>query len=504
MVHIRRSVLLLAALATTVTVGACTADGGGRRSDAAHGPARGPRADAAPGPTRPDARAPRSGDETRASDDPLSTFALDVDTASYGYARRLIMDGRLPEHATVRPEEFVNSFRQDYPQPAGDGFAVHVDGARLPETHEAGGDERLLRVGLQTRAEDEQRRPDAALTFVIDVSGSMGEPGRLDLVRDALHTLVDQLRPTDSIAVVEFSNTARVIREMTPVADARPLHDAIDSLHTRDSTNLEAGLVLGYRVARDGFRPGRTNRVIVLSDGLANTGSTEAEPILRRVRAEAEKQIALLGVGVGSDYGDELMEQLADRGDGFAVYVSEREQAREMFVRQLPATLSVRALDAKVQVTFAPQAVRSYRLVGYDNRALADEDFRDDRVDGGEVGPGHSVTALYAVRLAEGASPSDRIAQVQVRWTDPAERTPAETYGSVTVADVQGSFATASPRLRACYAAAWFAETLRGTESDGPVRLTDLATIADGAAAATEDPEVRDLARVIRSADELR
>ena len=492
MVHIRRPALLLVAIATAMAVSACGSDGGARRGDAA------------PRPDRQNGGIPWSGDETRTSDDPLSTFAVDVDTASYGYARRLIMDGRLPEPGRVRPEEFVNSFRQDYPQPAGDGFAVHVDGARLPRTHDAGGDERLLRVGLQTRAEDEERRPDAALTFVIDVSGSMGEPGRLDLVRDALHTLVDQLRPTDSIAVVEFSDKARVAREMTPVADARPLHAAIDSLHTRSSTNLEAGLVLGYRVARDGFRPGRTNRVIVLSDGLANVGSTDAEPILRRVRAEAEKQIALLGVGVGSDYGDELMEQLADRGDGFAVYVSEREQARKVFVRQLPATLSVRALDAKVQVTFAPQAVRSYRLVGYDNRAVADEDFRDDRVDGGEVGPGHSVTALYAVRLAEDVSPSARIAQVQVRWTDPAARTPAETYGSVTVADVDGAFTAASPRLRACYAAAWFAQTLRDDRSDGQVRLTDLATIADGAAAATEDAEVRDLARVIRSADELR
>ncbi|WP_446214836.1 YfbK domain-containing protein [Micromonospora sp. IBHARD004] len=494
MAHLRRSPLLPALLAITMTITACGADGRGARQ-----------ADTAPGSARHHDGTPWSGDEeTATEEDPRSTFGVDVDTASYGYARRLIMDGRLPEGTAVRPEEFVNSFRQDYAEPGGDGFAVHVDGARFPDSHEVSGEVRLMRVGLQTRSEDEESRPDAALTFVVDVSGSMGEPGRLDLVQDALHTLVDQLRRTDSIAIVEFSGEARVVREMTAVSDADELHDAIDSLHTRDSTNLEAGLVLGYRVARDGFRPGRTNRVIVLSDGLANAGRTDAEPILRRVRDEAEKQIALLGVGVGSEYGDELMEQLADRGDGFAVYVSDRAQARKVFVRQLPATLSVRALDAKVQVSFEPTSVRSYRLVGYDNRALDDEDFRDDRVDGGEVGPGHSVTALYAVRLADGVPPSARIARVQVRWTDPTSRDAAETYESVTVADVNGDFREASPRLRTCYSAGYFAQALQDGPSGREVRLDDLAAIAQQAADATDDPEVRDLATVIHEAERLR
>ncbi|MFI7427887.1 von Willebrand factor type A domain-containing protein [Micromonospora sp. NPDC049836] len=493
MLHWRRSPLLLVVLVAATAISACTAADTGAHSGTAGAP------------PRPYDGTPWSGGaDTSTERDPLSTFAVDVDTASYGYARRLIADGRLPERTSVRPEEFVNSFRQGYSEPAGDGFAVHVDGARPPRTREGGDGTRLMRVGLQTRAEDRASRPDAALTFVIDVSGSMDEPGRLDLVKDALHTLVDQLRPTDSIAVVEFSSEARVLREMTPVSDARRLHDAVDSLRTRDSTNLEAGLVLGYRVARDGFRAGRTNRVIVLSDGLANVGSTDAEPILRRVRDEAEKEIALLGVGVGSDYGDRLMEQLADRGDGFVVYVSEREQARKMFVDQLPAALSVRALDAKVQVSFDPAAVRSYRLIGYDNRAVADEDFRDDRADGGEVGPGHSVTALYAVQLAEGAPASARAARVQVRWTDPGDHRPAETYQSVRVADLDPAFDAASPRLRTCYAAAFFAEALRGSDDGAQPRLGDLATIADRAATATEDPDVRELARTIRAAEELR
>jgi Ca-activated chloride channel family protein len=483
--------LTLAAFSTT----ACSAGSSGK-SD---------RGQAAPAPRHPGTPERGTDGETPAEEDPQSTFALDVDTASYGYARRLINDGRRPERAAVRPEEFVNSFAQDYPEPNGDGFAIHVDGSRLPGRHdpEQGGDLRLIRVGLQTRSDDPESRADAALTFVVDVSGSMGEPGRLDLVQDALHTLVDQLRPTDSVALVAFSSKAEVVREMTRVSDADALHDAIDALRTRSSTNLEAGLTLGYRVARDGFRSGASNRVILLSDGLANVGSTDADPILRRVREEADKQIALLGVGVGSEYGDKLMERLADRGDGLVVYVSQRAQAREVFVRQLPATLSVRALDAKVQVTFDPAAVRSYRLIGYDNRAIADEEFRDDRVDGGEVGPGHSVTALYAVRLNEEAKRSARVARVQVRWLDPKSRDAAEAYESVTVGDLAGGFDQASPRLWTCYAAAYFAEALRGGPERGGVSLEDLAAIARRAADATHDREVSDLADVIERAREL-
>jgi Ca-activated chloride channel family protein len=392
------------------------------------GPASGPAGRY--GQVAPPTAAPGTGGERRAgsgilpevsaAEQPLSTFAVDVDTASYGYARRLLQDGRRPDPTTIRPEEFINALRQDYRQPAGNGFAVLVDGARLPNTHAAGAgasDLRLMRVGLQTRAQDAANRADAALTFVVDVSGSMGEPGKLDLVRDALNTLVEQLRPTDSVAIVGYDDTARVLRPMTAVRDRATLHAAIGELRPGGSTNLEAGLVTGYRVAREGFRDGATNRVILLSDGLANVGNTEPEPILRQVRDAAAKRIALLGVGVGSDYWDALMEQLADQGDGYVVYVSELAQARRVFVEQLPATLAVRALDAKVQVTFNPAVVATYRLIGYDNRALNASDFRNDRVDGGEVGPGHAVTALYAVRLRSGGYPNGDagVAQARIR-----------------------------------------------------------------------------------------
>jgi Ca-activated chloride channel family protein len=491
----RRTVAALAALTLGVGLAACSArdaesgnpGGGARAPEGGYG--------ATPGVS--------DGGEVRTGDDPQSTFAVDVDTASYGYSRRLIEEGTRPDPADVRPEEFINAFRQDYPQPDGDGFAIHADGTRLPETHHGVEGTRLLRVGLQTRAEDRTDRRDAALTFVIDVSGSMAEPGRLDLAQDALHELVRQLRPTDSVAIVAFSSEARVVREMTRVAEKDRLHSAIDELRPEASTNLEDGLLLGYRVARDGYRPEATNRVIILSDGLANVGSTESAPIVSKIKEEARKQIALLGVGVGSQYGDRLMEQLADNGDGFVVYVADREQARKVFVTRLPSALSVRAWDAKVQVTFDPHAVATYRLIGYENRAVADQDFRDRTVDGGEVGPGHSVTALYEVRLTGAARPEDRVARVDVRWLDPRTRQASETTATVEVSDVDRSFATAPVRLRVCYVAGYLAERLRGGPSQEGTDLRHLVEIANRAADATEDPDVRALADLVVRTDRL-
>jgi Ca-activated chloride channel family protein len=447
---------------------------------------------------------PGVGAEVDTARETQSTFAIDVDTASYTYTRRQLLDGRTPDPATVRPEEFVNAFRQDYPQPPGQGFTVSLDGARMPQSYgsesstEDGGDVRLLRVGLQTRADDPTQRLDAALTFVIDVSGSMAEPGRLDLVQDALDVLIDQLRATDSVAIVAYSDKARVVREMTPVRNRSSLHAAVRDLVAGGSTNLEGGLVTGYQVARDGYVTGASNRVILLSDGLANVGNTEADPILQQIREEAAKKIALLGVGVGSEYGDALMERLADAGDGFVTYVSEREQARQLFVTRLPATLTVRALDAKVQVTFNESTVVSYRLVGYEDRALESSDFANDRVDGGEVGPGHSVTALYVVRVRDGAR--GVLADARVRWLDPSSREPNERSGTIGVSDVDGSFAGASPRLRVCYVAAFFAETLRHSPYASAVRLTDLASLAASARDATDDSQVGELVDLIQRA----
>ncbi|MFJ8144725.1 von Willebrand factor type A domain-containing protein [Streptomyces sp. NPDC096048] len=444
--------------------------------------------------------------ETAPAPDHLSTFALDVDTASYGYARRTLAEGRLPDPSTVRPEEFVNSFRQDYDRPDGDGFTVTVDGARTDEE-----DWSLVRVGLATRAaEQEGERPPAALTFVIDVSGSMAEPGRLDLAKESLGTMTDRLRDDDSVALVTFSDEAETVLPMTRLGDRRGrVHDAIDSLEPTDSTNLGAGVETGYATAVEGRREGATNRVVLVSDALANTGDTDADTILERIAdARREHGITLFGIGVGSDYGDALMERLADRGDGHTTYVSNTEDAREAFCEQLPRHIELTARDAKAQVAFDPETVAEFRLVGYDNRRVADEDFRDDRVDGGEVGPGHTVTALYAVRTRPGAD--GHLATATVRWLDPRTRAPHEESGDVETGALADSVWGADRGLRVTATAAYFADALRSPydgDGDGALpgapHLGALAERAGALADRTEDPDVRQLATAVRQADRL-
>ncbi|GAA3484488.1 VWA domain-containing protein [Streptomyces yanii] len=436
--------------------------------------------------------------------DYLSTFALDVDTASYGYARRKLGDGELPGAETVRPEEFVNSFRQGYRRPAGNGFSVTVDGARAGE---GSGDWSLVRVGLATRVADEDgERPPAALTFVVDISGSMAGTGRLDLVKKSLSILTDELRDDDSVSLVTFSDKAKTLVPMTRLRDHRgKIRDAVDSMKPTDSTNVEAGVRRGYEEAVAGHRAGANNRVVLLSDALANTGETDADAILERIDdARREYGITLFGVGVGSDYGDALMERLTDKGDGHTTYIGDETQARKVFVDQLPAHIELRARDAKAQVAFDPKNVKQFKLIGYENRKVADDDFRDDSVDGGEVGPGHTVTALYAVRLRDGAA--GHVATATVRWLDPKTRAPHEQSGTVGTGAIDGSLWSddGNKRLQVAAVAAYFAEELRGGTLPGQPGLGELSTRASALAAGTEDSSVRKLATAITQADRLR
>ncbi|WP_137994684.1 vWA domain-containing protein [Streptomyces vilmorinianum] len=432
--------------------------------------------------------------------DYLSTFALDVDTASYGYARRTLSEGRLPDPVSVRPEEFVNSFRPDYPRPEGDGFSVTIDGARTAEDGWS-----LVRVGLATRAADRQgERPPAALTFVVDISGSMAETGRLDLVKESLGILTDELRDDDSVALVTFSDEAETRLPMTRVKGQRErIHGIVDELATTSSTNVEAGVRTGYDVAVEGHRKGAVNRVVLLSDALANTGDTEAQSILNRIEEERrEYGITLFGVGVGSDYGDAFMEQLADKGDGHTTYVSTTEQARKVFVEQLPAHVELRARDAKAQVAFDPQTVERFRLIGYENREVADEDFRDDRVDGGEVGAGHTVTALYAVKTRPGRT--GKLATATVRWLDPKTRAPYERSGSVgTTALASSLWAPGHDSLQLTAVTAYFADRLRGGDLPGAPRLSVLAERSGAIAERSGSKVVRELTEAILQADRL-
>jgi Ca-activated chloride channel family protein len=281
------------------------------------------------------------------------------------------------------------------------------------------------------------------------------------------------------------------------------IHEAIDSLEPTYSTNLGAGVETGYRTAVKGLREGATNRVVLISDALANDGETDPDAILDRIdTARREHGITLFGVGVGSDYGDALMERLADKGDGHTVYVS-GDDAEKVFCEQLPQNIDLTARDAKAQVAFDPETVASFRLVGYDNRRVADDDFRDDRVDGGEVGPGHTVTALYAVRTRPGAD--GHLATATVRWQDPKTRAPHEKSAALETFD--DSLRDANPRFQVDAVAAYFADALRDTSTDnrlpGRPSLGELADWADELGDRTEDDAVRRLADTIRQARHL-
>jgi Ca-activated chloride channel homolog len=390
-------------------------------------------------------------------EDHLSTFSLDVDTASYSVARRYVMDGNLPPADSVRVEEFVNYFDAGYPSPSDIAFGIYADGAPSPFQRDGS---YIVRFGIQGYQVSEQDRKPASLTFVIDISGSMEMENRLGLVKQSLQLLVDRLRPSDTVAIVVYGSDAYVVLNPTSGEDRNRILDAIYSLHTEGATNAEAGLRLGYQMAYQAFRPGAINRVILCSDGVANVGVTGPDAILEEIRGYTETGITLTSVGFGmGNFNDVLMEQLADKGDGNYAYVDTLDEARRLFVDNLTSTLQVIAKDAKVQVDFNKEVVARYRLIGYENRAVADQDFRNDAVDAGEIGAGHHVTALYAVILNPGAQ--GRLATVQLRWQDPQSLAVREINGNFNTWDLSPTFDSATPRYQLAVVVAQYAELLR-------------------------------------------
>jgi Ca-activated chloride channel family protein len=394
-------------------------------------------------------------------DDHFSTFAVDVDTAAYTVMRRYVTDGYLPPDESVRVEEYVNFFEQGYAPPAEDegAFAIHLEGA--PSLY---GGERyyLLRVGLKGYEVPAEYRKDVVLTFVIDVSGSMDMENRLGLVKQSLRLLVEQLRPTDQVGIAVYGSNGRVVLEHTPVADARRILQAIDQLRPEGATNAEEGLVIGYRMAASAFNPDAINRVILCSDGVANVGNTGPDSILAQIRDYAKRSIYLTTVGFGmGNYNDVLMEQLANNGDGFYAYVDTLKEAERVFVHNLTSTLQVIARDAKIQVDFNPDVVSRYRLIGYENRDVADEDFRNDAVDAGEIGVGHSVTALYEIKFHADAVETAPAMTVYVRYEDPDTGEVTEISRVVAKADFAPAFKDASIRFQLAAVVTEYAEILR-------------------------------------------
>ncbi len=379
-----------------------------------------------------------------AREDNLSTFAMDVDTASYTKLRDYLRNGQLPPADLVRVEECVNYFQQEYPDPSEGAFSINLEAARSPFSPEG---TYLLRVGLQGKHIPDYQRKDASLTFVMDVSGSMQEDNKIDMVKTGLTKLVDQLGPNDRVAIVAFSNDAWVVLEPTSVENRWRIMDAINSLYPMNSTNTEAGLRLGYELAHRNYRDGVINRVVLASDGVANVGNTDPNILAQYAQDYYGRNIFLSTVGVGQgNYNDQLLEQFADKGNGAYSFLDSSEAAERIFAQDLTGTLQTIAKDAKVQVDFNPNVVRRYRLIGYENRAVADQDFRNNAVDAGEVGAGHNVTALYEVELNPEANADALIARL--RYEDPETHAVSELSKALKASEFQGDFNRTSPRFQ--------------------------------------------------------
>jgi Ca-activated chloride channel homolog len=366
-----------------------------------------------------------------ALDNPLSTFSVDVDTASYSVARRFINDGQLPPKDAVRVEEMINYFTYDYPQPKADEpFSINADVANCPweETH------RLVRIGLKGREIAQDKRGPSNLVFLLDVSGSMMPPERLPLVKQAMRLLVEKLTENDRVAIVVYAGASGLALPSTTGAHKEQILSALESLQAGGSTNGAEGIQLAYKVATDNFIKGGVNRVILATDGDFNVGVTSQGELIRLLEEKAMSGVFLSVLGVGDDnLKDSTMQKLADKGNGNYAYIDSLDEARKVLVQQMNGTLVTIAKDVKVQVEFNPARVASYRLIGYEKRMLRKEDFNNDKLDAGEIGAGHIVTALYEI-VPAGAAVSPSVPPVDpLKYSVPPENTRSNSNETLTV-----------------------------------------------------------------------
>jgi Ca-activated chloride channel family protein len=431
---------------------------------------------------------------------PVSTFSIDVDAASYSNVRRFLTQGTLPPADAVRLEEMVNYFPYRYPDRAGEHpFGLVADVGACPWAD----DHRLVRVALQARRVDTRELPPSNLVFLIDVSGSMQSPDKLPLVQRAFRALVQELRPADRVAIVVYAGAAGLVLPSTPGTRKEEILDAIDRLEAGGSTAGGAGLRLAYDVAKEHFLPEGNNRVILATDGDFNVGVSSDAEMIRLVERRREEGtfLTVLGFGIGN-LKDTKMEQMADHGNGHYAYIDSYSEARKVFVREFGGTLFTVAKDVKIQVEFNPARVQAYRLLGYENRLLAREDFADDRKDAGELGAGQSVTALYEV-VPVGADPvtladdSLTYQHMSVRPSARASRdlltlrvrykTPSGSTSRLLTRPLADRGVEPGDDFRFASAVASFAMLLRDSEHRGSATFDRVIALARGARGA--DPE---------------
>ena len=424
---------------------------------------------------------------------PLSTFSIDVDTASYSNIRRFINSGGLPPVDAVRTEELLNYFTYDYPQPTGEHpVAVTTEIGDSPWNPER----KLLLLGLQGKNIATENLPPSNLVFLIDVSGSMWSPNKLPLLKTAFKMLAQQLRPQDRVAIVVYAGAAGLVLDSTSGSEKREIIAKIDSLQAGGSTAGGAGIKLAYKVAKEHFLEGGNNRVVLATDGDFNVGASSEGELSRLIEGYRDDRIFLsvLGFGMGN-IKDNKMEMLADRGNGNYAYIDNALEAKKVMVSQLAGTLYTIAKDVKVQVEFNPAKVKAYRLIGYENRALADRDFNDDRKDAGDMGAGHSVTALYEIIPAEDKNfvssvdplvfqkpqsvPSNDWLQIKVRYKQPQAND--SSLMTARVPDGSATSSLSSENFRFAAAVAEYGMLLRNSEFKGQSSYLQALTLARGA-----------------------
>lgn len=333
------------------------------------------------------------------SENPLSTFSIDVDTASYSNMRRILNMNQLPPQDAIRIEEMINYFTYDYPNPKGKHpFSITTNAAICPWNT----DHQLVRIGLQGKVLEEKEIPPSNLVFLLDVSGSMNQPNKLPLLKSAFKMMTNQLSANQKVAIVVYAGAAGLVLDSTSGEDKQAILDAIDRLHAGGSTAGGAGIKLAYKIAKENFIKGGNNRVILATDGDFNVGASSNAEMVRLIEEKRKEGVFLtvLGFGMGN-YKDSRLEQIANKGNGNYYYIDTDKEARKVMVSELGSTLFTIAKDVKLQLEFNPAQVKAYRLIGYENRMLAKEDFNDDAKDAGELGAGHSVTALYEIVPAD-------------------------------------------------------------------------------------------------------
>jgi len=431
-------------------------------------------------------------------DDHLSTFAIDVDDASYVMTRSYLNRGHLPPNEAVRTEEFINHFSYNYNAPQETPFHVYLEGA----PSQFGQNCQLLKIGIKGKQIRPENRKPANLVFVIDVSGSMAREDRLSLVKKALRLLVDELTINDKVGIVVYGSRGQVVLEPISIEREVDIVAAIERLYPGGSTNAEEGLRLGYEMAERNFEKGKINRIILCSDGVANVGRTGPDEMLKQIKKYADKGITLTTVGFGmGNFNDILMEKLGDKGNGHYAYVDNLPEAQRIFVENLTGMLQVIARDVKIQVDFNPDVVRNYRLLGYENRDVDDNKFRDDKEDGGEVGSGHEVTALYEIKLCKGVS-SSNVGTIYIRYKDPDSNEVTEISRRISRSVFSNELANASMQFKLAAAAAEFAEILRKSYWAKGSELKDVLALVKEISNKTDSPEVIELMSLISKAQQ--